>query len=199
MGTFGCSVWKSIRRLWPSFRNEISVSVGNGMKIDFWYEVWSGEGSLRDSFPQLYAISLQKEVFVGQVWSPQGWELIFKRAINDWEIGEFARLLEVLHSQPALSMKPDSVRWKNHSKGMFTVKSCYWKLNTLQSLTDIWPWKMAWQTKTPPKVACFAWLVGRRACLTHEVLQKRGGRLAQDVSCVSREHKLMTICSFIVK
>uniref|UniRef100_A0A0V0HUP2 Putative ovule protein n=1 Tax=Solanum chacoense TaxID=4108 RepID=A0A0V0HUP2_SOLCH len=32
MGTFGCSVWKTIRRLWPYFNN-ISIGVANGLKL----------------------------------------------------------------------------------------------------------------------------------------------------------------------
>lgn len=31
MGTFGCSVWKTIRRLWPQFNTNISFKVGDGM------------------------------------------------------------------------------------------------------------------------------------------------------------------------
>lgn len=37
-----------------------------------------------------------------------------------------------------------------------------------------WPWKLIWKIKSPPKVSCFVWLVIRRACLTHEALQRRG-------------------------
>ncbi|KAG5575347.1 hypothetical protein H5410_055481, partial [Solanum commersonii] len=32
MGTFGCSVWKTIRRLWTHFKNNICISVGDGRK-----------------------------------------------------------------------------------------------------------------------------------------------------------------------
>lgn len=176
-GTFGYSVWKTIRRLWDSFNKNIAISVGNGLKTDFWNEIWAGEDSLRVSFPQLYTLSLQKEASVAQVWSPQGWDLIFRRALNDWEIGEFARLLETLHSHPGLSMRPDGVRWKIQAKGMFTVKSCYWNLNYMQSVDERWPWKLNWKTKSPPKVACFAWLVCKKACLTQEVLQKKGWQI----------------------
>jgi len=173
-GTFGCSVWKTIRRLWPHFNNNMSITVGNGLKTDFWNEVWIGEDSLRNSFSHLYTLSTQRNVSASQAWSQQGWDLVFRRALNDWEIGEVANLLGVLNSHPALSMRPDKPRWKLHNKGVFTVKSCYWNLNTRQSMVDIWPWKLIWKTKCPPKVACFCWLVCRKACLTHEALQKRG-------------------------
>jgi len=34
-GTFGCSVWKTIRRLWPSFIPNLSFRIGNGVKTSF--------------------------------------------------------------------------------------------------------------------------------------------------------------------
>lgn len=50
-------------------------------------------------------------------------------------------------------------------KAFFFRKSlqmgCEWKRNF-------------WGIMTPTKVKCFTWLVTKRACLTHEVLQKKG-------------------------
>lgn len=137
MGTFGCSDWKTIRRLWSHFSNNVSITVGNDLRTDFWNEVWIGENSLRNSFPHLYTLSSQKNARVSHVWSQQGWDLVFRRALNDWEIEEVASLLEVLNSHPTLSMRSDKPRWKLHIKGVFTEKSCYWELNTLQTMLDI--------------------------------------------------------------
>lgn len=148
VGTFGCSVWKTIRRFWPHFNN-ITINIGNGLRTDFWNEVWVGEDSLRNAFPQLYILSSQRNANISQLWSQQGWNLIFRRALNDWEIGEFANLLEVLNSFPGLLLRPDRSRWKLHNKGLFTVKSCYWKLNTNHTLLDKWPWKLIWKTRSP--------------------------------------------------
>ena len=104
-------------------------------------------------------LSTQRNVFVPQAWSQQGWDLVFRRELNDWEIWEAANLLGVLNSHPALSMRPEKPRWKLHNKGVFKVKSCYWNLNTRKSMVDTWPWKLILKTKCPPKVACFCWLV----------------------------------------
>uniref|UniRef100_A0A0V0IU04 Putative ovule protein n=1 Tax=Solanum chacoense TaxID=4108 RepID=A0A0V0IU04_SOLCH len=38
---------------------------------------------------------------------------------------------------------------------------------------DRGPWKATWRSMAPTKVKCFSWLVVRKACLTHEALQKR--------------------------
>ncbi|KAG5595782.1 hypothetical protein H5410_037014 [Solanum commersonii] len=50
LGTFGCSVWKTIRRPWPQFQKIIQRKVGNGVKIEFWNELWIGERSLKSLF-----------------------------------------------------------------------------------------------------------------------------------------------------
>ncbi|KAG5595062.1 hypothetical protein H5410_036294, partial [Solanum commersonii] len=94
------------------FNNNISITVGNGLKNHFFHEVWIGEGSLRNSFPHLYTLNLQRNAKVSQVWSQHGWELLFRRALNDWEIGEVANLLEVLNSHLALSVRHDKPRCK---------------------------------------------------------------------------------------
>jgi len=187
MGTFGCSVWKTIRRLWPHFRSNICISVGDGLKTEFWNEIWLGEDNLRNLFPHLYTLSLQSNATVAQVWSQQGWDLIFRRALNDWEIEEIAKLLEVLNNFPGTSPRSDKPIWKIHKQGVYTVKSCYWKMNYNISLTERWPWKLIWKVKCPSKVSCFVWLLIRKACLTHEALQKRGMHICS--RCFMCEHE----------
>jgi len=41
--------------------------------------------------------------------------------------------------------------------------------------------------KCPPKVSCFVWLLIRKACLTHEALQKRGMHICS--RCFMCEHE----------
>lgn len=65
---------------------------------------------------------------------------MFRRALNDWELGRGADLLQVLNEFPGTSLKPDKLVWKLHNKGFFTVKSYYWDRNTNHSLTVVWPW-----------------------------------------------------------
>lgn len=61
LGTFGCSVLKTIRRMWPNFNTNMSIKVGDGMKTDFWNEHWIGEGNLKAFFSEdLHIITLQK-------------------------------------------------------------------------------------------------------------------------------------------
>ncbi|WMV45978.1 hypothetical protein MTR67_039363 [Solanum verrucosum] len=41
--------------------------------------------------------------------------------------------------------------------------------NSKQSL-----WRKVWRTLAPTKIKCFTWLVAKKACLTHEVLRRKG-------------------------
>ncbi|XP_006352585.1 uncharacterized protein [Solanum tuberosum] len=125
-------------------------------------------------FPDLYILSLQQMDTVAQVWSPQGWDLIFRRALNDWEVDRVAGLLHTLNAFPGVTESPDTPIWKMHKKGIFSVKSCYWSLNSNQAMEMEWPWKLIWKIKIPHKVSGFTWLAIRKACLTHEVIQRRG-------------------------
>ncbi|WMV54585.1 hypothetical protein MTR67_047970 [Solanum verrucosum] len=91
--------------------------------------------------------------------------------MNDWEVTEIARFLQLLSTFPRILNGVDKPIWLLHNKGVFTVKSFYWKKNNNQSTTGFWPWKQIWKVTSPLKVSCFVWLTIRRACLTHEVLQ----------------------------
>lgn len=72
LGTSGCSVWKTFRRLWTQFNVNISFRVGDGVKIVFWNELRIGDDTLRSIFPQLYIISLQKNATVSQFGASKG-------------------------------------------------------------------------------------------------------------------------------
>ncbi|WMV55515.1 hypothetical protein MTR67_048900 [Solanum verrucosum] len=124
----------------------------------------------------------KKNDTISQVWSQQGCNLLFRRAINGWEIRQVASLLGTLNTCPGIFMSPEKPIWKLHSKGHFIVKSCYWNIDSNQRATDTGPWKEILEARSPPKVTCFSWLVCRKARLTHEALQKRGWQLgdAQD-------------------
>ena len=54
------------------------------------------------SFPSLFALSVDKEAWVVDIWDPLvegGWDPCFSRAFNDWEVEEVERFLERLHEK----------------------------------------------------------------------------------------------------
>ena len=94
-GSYGVGLWKAIRRGWDALGDNLVYSVGNGRRVRFWKDKWCGDDPLCTSFPSLFAISLDKEAWVADVWSHSGggvWAPRFSRRINDWEVIEVERL-----------------------------------------------------------------------------------------------------------
>ena len=94
--TYKVSAWRKIRNLWPDLSRNIVYKVGNGTKIRFWKENWNGNEALMVLFHDLFSLCTNPEETVFEVWSIQGWNIVFRRHLNDWEIGRVAELLHVL-------------------------------------------------------------------------------------------------------
>ncbi|WMV35470.1 hypothetical protein MTR67_028855 [Solanum verrucosum] len=56
--------------------------------------------------------------------------------------------------------------------GSYLVKESYLHLTSRKTLTDLWPWKLIWRTKMPPKVICFSWVSLNGSCLTHDNIMR---------------------------
>ncbi len=63
-GPYGKSLWKSIRKGWPNFAENVNFRMGNGAHLKFWQHQWCGETSLRMRFPKRYQIASNLEASV---------------------------------------------------------------------------------------------------------------------------------------
>ncbi|RVW20626.1 Transposon TX1 uncharacterized 149 kDa protein [Vitis vinifera] len=127
-GSYGVGLWKAIRRGWDALGDNLAYSVGNGRRVRFWKDKWCGDDQLCTSFPSLFAISLDKEAWVADVWSHYGgevWAPRFSRRINDWEVFEVESLLLRLQGKRVYSDVEDQVNWTKAKNGRFSVKSLY--------------------------------------------------------------------------
>lgn len=96
---YGVSVWRTIRNLWPKLSGSIGYKVGEGTRILFWKDKWIGQNSLMEDFPDLFSLSFcdNPEASIAETWTNQGWNIIFRRLLNDWEIESVASLLQRLN------------------------------------------------------------------------------------------------------
>jgi len=60
----GVGLWKNIRKGWSLFCSHTKLILGNGSRIRFWDDVWCGEMPLKEAFPVLYDIALDKDALV---------------------------------------------------------------------------------------------------------------------------------------
>ena len=87
LGTYGVSMWKSIRSGWLDFSKFLQFDVGYGTRIKFWEGVRCKDCSLKEAFPKLYSISQATEFFVSEVMCFSNgrlhWDIQFRRPPQD--------------------------------------------------------------------------------------------------------------------
>ncbi|CAL5401403.1 unnamed protein product [Camellia sinensis] len=193
-----CSrVWSDILRLEHSnsnlfcfFMDNSVIQVGNGMRVRFWEDSWASYKCLKDDFPRLFELSVEKEVTLKQMMDKRNglseWKLSFRRNLRVWEEVEMERLQSILFSyDPSLSEKADALAWKASSSGVFTVNSMYNRRCVEQCLETS---RLIWNNISPPKVQFFGWLAWKGRIKSRAFLQR--------VRCLSDEAQLNCVfCS----
>lgn len=171
---FGVGVWGTIRDLWPKLEINLQVKVGNGRKTKFWKDTWNDQTPLMDSFPDLFTLCNNPEANINDCWTAQGWNLSFRRFLNDWKVKRMANLLNGINEFKGINSEPDTLRWKHSKDGECTVNRACKKENMVKNEVYRRAWKNIWKSSAQTEVKCFIQLVAKRACLTHEVLKRKG-------------------------
>ena len=84
-------MWKTIRKGAESFFGHVLYAAGEGFHIRFWYDPWSSPTALKDLYPAMFAIVVDKTAMISDMvdFAPDGggrsWNLRFRRAFQDWE------------------------------------------------------------------------------------------------------------------
>lgn len=70
--------------------------------MSFRNDTWCGDLPLKDTFPDLYLIAKSKDSFVADYISwdggQRGWNPVFLKSMNDWELDVLSSFLEMLYS-----------------------------------------------------------------------------------------------------
>jgi hypothetical protein len=163
------------------FTNAINKRVGVGNSTSFWNERWIGDQTLRQLFPRLFGISLQKDDLICNmgrlgdgVWI---WDLRWRRILFVWEEEQYNALLEVI--APFLpSGQQDKWLWMGDSHG-FTVNSAYlllvdeYRPPVLGDPVMDLVFKYLWKCGAPSKVCSFSWQLLLDRIPTKDNLLKR--------------------------
>ena len=175
-GGYGSSLWKDIRKEWPSFLQNSVFALGDGKRINFWKDAWCGEEALCVKYPVLFNLALNKEAKVADMWESNGgvggWSPIFLRALNDWEIEEMARFLQTLHDNILRPTGEDTLLLKEVKARSFSVKVMY-KGYDLSPAGDF-PHRLIWNSVVSSKMGIFSWEAAWGKILTLDNLKRRG-------------------------
>ncbi|XP_028123851.1 uncharacterized protein LOC114320952 [Camellia sinensis] len=126
------AVWKGIisvadqcTSLKVFYLNNFHLKVGDGVRIYFWTDIWCHSVCLKDEFPTLFRLSLDKQEslngMVDKKITAGGWSLVY-----DWEKLELDRLVTMLLAAPVLCPEcPDQPVWVASSSGSLMSSDLY--------------------------------------------------------------------------
>lgn len=91
--------------------------------FSFWSDVWIGQQPLKILFPDIYLMNQQQRATILEVRDNQGWNLSFRRMLNDWEVERLTDFYNTLEQFKDYSTRVDSLVWLKEKQGRFSVKS----------------------------------------------------------------------------
>jgi hypothetical protein len=164
------------------FNNAIGKRVGNGNLTSFWNDHWIGDQPLRQTFPRLFGISMQKNDVIcnlGRLIDGQWhWELQWRRNLFAWEEDQYTNFMEII-APFTPTVQHDRWLWLGDDIHGFTVNSAYLLLveefNPPNVRDPIWDFvfKNLWKCGAPSKVCAFSWQLLLDRIQTKDNLLKR--------------------------
>ncbi|XP_058086458.1 uncharacterized protein LOC131233686 [Magnolia sinica] len=155
------SIWDKVIlrfQLYLEVLSAVGFVLGNGAKIWFWDDIWIGDKPLKITFPNMYLLASSKDSYVADRYAVIAgkivWNVQCKRGLQDWEIPEFAGLLERIYAAAPSPPSEDNIYWRPDQSSSFSVRSLYNQLH-LQQPTPKANLSFLWKYPASPKVLAF--------------------------------------------
>ena len=116
-GTHGCGLWKNIRKGANNFFGHVVYATGEGNRIRFWHDPWSGPIPLKELYPELFACAMVQEalIFDMVIFAPDGggrsWTFLFRHNFNEWELRRFYSFYEHVSARIPSGKGEDILIW----------------------------------------------------------------------------------------
>ena len=119
--------------------NNLQIRVGNGCRVSFWHDCWTGGASLKESFTRLFRLSNEKDGtlrdYAVKRGNSENWVISFRRALFQWEQEELLNLNLYTRPGPVLNLLvKDRVLWLASKSGQSFVSTCH----VLNSPLEVW-------------------------------------------------------------
>ncbi|GJV47498.1 RNA-directed DNA polymerase, eukaryota, reverse transcriptase zinc-binding domain protein [Tanacetum coccineum] len=170
--------------------------VNNGISTKFWYDTWVGSSSLKQQFPRLFRLALNKDASVRDCWN-NGWHIVWSRNVS---YGNTANLLDNflnLLKNSTLNDSDDAWVWYSGNSS-FTVKDARGKIDDVYLPDD--GSETRWNRFVPKKVNVFIWRALRDRFPTRWNLSRRGVEIAS-ITCpicdngIETSYHTLWVCS----
>ncbi|GJU18294.1 RNA-directed DNA polymerase, eukaryota [Tanacetum coccineum] len=169
-----CSILREVHSLKDKgfdFLSLCSKRVGNGINSLFWLDIWTGNITLRDKFPRLFELELDKSISVSMKMAAQ-LDSSFRRPVRGGVESIQFIALQALIDSVVLSNEPDRWVCNVSEDGNFRVKDIRNSIDDL--LLPSSPDSTKWVKFVPIKINIFGWRA-RRNCLPSRInLIRRG-------------------------
>ncbi|GJV38840.1 RNA-directed DNA polymerase, eukaryota [Tanacetum coccineum] len=186
LSPFRYSTWKSIIREVHMLKDRgvdlishCHIRVGNGLRTQFWNEVWIGDTQLRVMFPRIYALEINKDCTVADKLQFSVTSSLRRSVRGGVESSQLA-LLQTYIEGTLLSNMEDRWVWDLNGEGVFRVKDVRILLD--ECFLPKAPTATRWVKYVPIKINVFAWKVFLDRLPTRSNLQHRGV-LVSDLLC----------------
>ncbi|KAL4599564.1 hypothetical protein ACB092_11G135600 [Castanea dentata] len=143
--------WKSLKNGEVIFKKGAKWTPGYESNLDFWNDIWSNFGPLRNVI-QGPLTSSSSKLKVKDVRDSGSW---------NWPIIQMDLPIEIIRELqatpiPITTKIEDRLAWKFSSQGEFDLKSAY--LLTLEPTVEVpFKEKWVWNLKTLPRIQAFVW------------------------------------------
>ncbi|KAF3643510.1 putative chaperone protein ClpB1-like [Capsicum annuum] len=95
---------------------------------------------LKDSVPEFHRLAKSTDASIREVTKQHGWNFIFTRGLNDWEMERLTSFLQILEGVREFNDNEDVIVWKDKGKKVFTVKGAYAFFSN-EGHHSSWTWK----------------------------------------------------------
>nr|GEV80857.1 RNA-directed DNA polymerase, eukaryota [Tanacetum cinerariifolium] len=165
-----CSILKEMQMLKAKgfdFLSLCNKRVGDGNNTSFWLDTWRGDSAIRDSFPRMFALEMEKNCMVAtKMVAPV--DASFRRSVRGGiELVQLNELRAILDS---VSLSHSHDRWicNASSDGSFRVKDIRNPIDDL--ILPSGSVQTKWMKYIPIKINIFVWRARRDGLPTRENL-----------------------------
>ncbi|GKB88583.1 RNA-directed DNA polymerase, eukaryota, reverse transcriptase zinc-binding domain protein [Tanacetum coccineum] len=185
------SPWNCIVQLVSKLKAKINLlalyarSVGDEHSISFWEESWCGGRSLKEKFPRVYALEVNKSCVVAQRINIEYWPSVLMRSPRGGaESNQLDKLLEAIRNV-TLSVSVDGWKWELDMSG-FTVSSARSHIDEYTLLGSFTSTR--WLRCIPIKVNIFIWKLRLDKLPTLANIDKKGIDVASLLCPICNAH-----------
>ena len=168
----------SLRPIFKTVQPFFRPKLGTGESFQFWADEWLGNGRLSQSFPSLFALTLDPECSVRQAWQ-NAWAPVLPSTLSDQRVLDFMRLQELLANQRS-SAGPDTWIWSGQNLNVLAV---YLRLRERVVPEDplfLRLWRRVWKSRTLLKIRIFVWLLLSQRLMTRSFRQRMAPNFTGD-------------------